>query len=42
MSAASAGADLEGVRRIRDEISQRVRTLLDELAPGNPASESPR
>jgi protein-tyrosine-phosphatase len=28
-----AGADLEGVRRIRDEISQRVRRLLDEIAP---------
>jgi arsenate reductase len=28
-----ADTDLEGVRRIRDEISQRVRTLLDEVAP---------
>jgi arsenate reductase len=28
-----AEADLDGVRRIRDEISQRVRTLLDEVAP---------
>ena len=33
-----ADADLEGVRRIRDEISQRVRTLLDEVAPENGAS----
>ena len=28
-----ADADLEGVRRIRDEISERVRRLLDEVAP---------
>ena len=28
-----ADADLEGVRRIRDEIDGRVRRLLDELAP---------
>jgi arsenate reductase (thioredoxin) len=28
-----ADADLEGVRRIRDEIDRRVRRLLDELAP---------
>ena len=28
-----AEADLEGVRRIRDEISRRVRGLLDEVAP---------
>jgi arsenate reductase (thioredoxin) len=28
-----AGADLDGVRRIRDEIAVRVRRLLDELAP---------
>jgi protein-tyrosine-phosphatase len=27
------GADLEGVRRIRDEIDGRVRRLLDDLAP---------
>jgi arsenate reductase (thioredoxin) len=27
-----ADADLDGVRRIRDEIAQRVRRLLDELA----------
>ena len=27
-----AGADLDGVRRIRDEIAERVRRLLDELA----------
>ena len=33
-----ADADLEGVRRIRDEISQRVRTLLDEVAPENGSS----
>ncbi len=33
-----AEADLEGVRRIRDEISQRVRRLLDEVAPENGAS----
>jgi arsenate reductase (thioredoxin) len=32
-----AHADLEGVRRIRDEISQRVRSLLDEVAPENGA-----
>ena len=30
-----ADADLRGVRRIRDEISQRVRRLLDEVAPDN-------
>ena len=29
-----AGADLEGVRRIRDEIGERVRSLLGELNPG--------
>ena len=28
-----ADADLDGVRRIRDEIAGRVRQLLDELAP---------
>jgi arsenate reductase (thioredoxin) len=33
-----ADAELEGVRRIRDEISQRVRRLLDEVAPENGAS----
>jgi len=33
-----AEADLEGVRRIRDEISQRVRRLLDEVAPDHGAS----
>jgi arsenate reductase len=33
-----ADTDLEGVRRIRDEISQRVRRLLDEVAPENGAS----
>ena len=33
-----ADADLEGVRRIRDEISQRVRRLLDEVSPDNGAS----
>ena len=31
-----AGADLAGVRRIRDEIAGRVRRLLDELAPDQP------
>ncbi len=33
-----AEADLEGVRRIRDEIRQRVRRLLDEVAPETGAS----
>jgi arsenate reductase (thioredoxin) len=28
-----AGADLEGVRRIRDDIAKRVRRLLDDLTP---------
>jgi arsenate reductase len=28
-----AGKDLETVRRIRDEIAERVRTLVDEVAP---------
>ena len=28
-----AGKDLETVRRIRDQIEQRVRALLDEIAP---------
>ena len=28
-----AGKDLETVRRIRDEIGERVRALLEELAP---------
>jgi arsenate reductase len=28
-----AGQDLETVRRIRDEIDERVRTLVDELVP---------
>ena len=28
-----AGKDLEAVRRIRDEIAERVRVLLDEIAP---------
>jgi arsenate reductase (thioredoxin) len=28
-----AQTDLAGVRRIRDEIADRVRRLLDELAP---------
>ena len=28
-----AGADLDGVRRIRDEIAERVRRLVGELAP---------
>ena len=29
-----ADADLDGVRRIRDEIAERVRRLLDELVKG--------
>jgi arsenate reductase (thioredoxin) len=29
-----ADADLDGVRRIREEIETRLRTLLEELAPG--------
>jgi arsenate reductase len=33
-----ADADLENVRRIRDQISERVRKLLDELAPETGAS----
>jgi arsenate reductase len=33
-----ADADLEGVRRIRGEISQRVRRLLGELAPEESAT----
>jgi arsenate reductase (thioredoxin) len=33
-----AEAGLEGVRRIRDEIGQRVRRLLDEVAPDSSAS----
>jgi arsenate reductase (thioredoxin) len=28
-----ADEDLDGVRRIRDEIEARVRSLLDEVAP---------
>jgi arsenate reductase len=32
-----ADADMDGVRRIRDEIEGRVRVLLDEIAPGNGA-----
>ena len=35
-----AEADLEGVRRIRDEIGERVRVLLDEIAPEHAVSES--
>src|SRR4051812_18894378 len=30
-----AGKDLETVRRVRDEIAERVQALLDELAPAN-------
>ncbi len=30
-----AEADLDGVRRIRDDIGDRVRNLLDEVAPGD-------
>ena len=33
-----ANADLDGVRRIRDEIADRVRRLLDELAPRSTAN----
>ena len=32
------GKDLETVRRIRDEIDQRVQQLIGELLPGEPAS----
>jgi arsenate reductase len=32
-----AEADLEGVRRIRDDIAERVRVLLAQVAPGNGA-----
>ena len=32
-----AEADIDGVRRIRDEIQARVRVLLDEIAPENGA-----
>jgi arsenate reductase len=31
-----AGKDIDTVRRIRDEIDARVRTLVDELAPSRP------
>ncbi|MEO8091684.1 MAG: arsenate reductase ArsC [bacterium] len=30
-----AELDLDGVRRVRDDIAGRVRALLDELTPGN-------
>ena len=30
-----AGQPVEVVRRIRDDIAERVRALIDELAPGN-------
>jgi arsenate reductase (thioredoxin) len=33
-----AGRDLETVRRIRDEIGERVRSLLEELATDEPGS----
>jgi protein-tyrosine-phosphatase len=33
-----AGKDLDAVRRIRDDISERVRTLLGELRETEPAS----
>lgn len=33
-----AKADLEGVRRIRDDIAERVRTLLGEVVPAREAS----
>ena len=29
-----AKSDLEGIRRIRDEIDARIRVLVDELRPG--------
>jgi arsenate reductase len=32
-----AGQDIETVRRIRDEIAGRVRSLLDEVAPDEPS-----
>jgi arsenate reductase (thioredoxin) len=34
-----AEADMDGVRRIRDEIQQRVRALLGEVAPQNGAGD---
>ncbi len=36
----SAGKDLETVRRIRDEIAERVKRLLVELAPEEPNGPS--
>jgi protein-tyrosine-phosphatase len=35
-----AGQDLETVRRIRDEIDERVQKLIEELLPADPASTS--
>jgi arsenate reductase (thioredoxin) len=35
-----AEADLAGVRRIRDDIAERVRRLLDELAPGESSRDA--
>jgi protein-tyrosine-phosphatase len=35
-----AGQDLETVRRIRDELDQRVRTLIGELLPQSSAADS--
>ena len=35
-----AGQDLETVRRIRDELDQRVRKLIGELLPENAASDN--
>jgi arsenate reductase len=35
-----AGQDLETVRRIRDELDQRVRTLIGELLPQSTAADS--
>jgi arsenate reductase (thioredoxin) len=35
-----AGQDLEAVRRIRDELDQRVQQLMGELLPQSPASAS--
>ncbi len=37
-----ADADLDGVRRIRDDISERVRALLAEVAPTRNGSASAR
>jgi arsenate reductase (thioredoxin) len=36
----SAGQDLDTVRRIRDELDQRVQTLIGELLPENTPSDN--